>query len=182
MLNRFDATTLTRWAAALLAIAAVLFALTVLMEQSGESRETSAAGAQSEAGEAGAPTEAGESQEGSTEAEGAHAEAGEEGEEIFGVNLENPWLVWGFVAVSLLLAVAVLRFGQPALLLIILLAGAAALLDAREVFFQFGRANLLIANLALLIALAHAAAAILALMAWRALRVESQAPRTRNSR
>ena len=188
MMSRFSPTALARWTAALLAISAVIFALAVLMERSGKSRETSAAGALSEAGEAGAPTGAGESQEGNAQAEDSEAEAheagggGEQAEEIFGVNLENPWLVWGFVGVSLLLAVAVLRFGKPAFLLTILVAGAAALLDVREVFFQFGQANMQIAGLALLIALAHAAAAILALMAWRTLRALGQAASNANSR
>ena len=185
MLNRLSPIALVRWTAALLAVSAVIFGLAVLMERSGESRELSGASEQLKTGEAGASTEAGESQEGKQEAieqaesahtEGAEAgESGEQGEEIFGVNLENPWLVWGFIGVSLLLAAAVLHFGQPALLLAIPLAGVAALLDVREVFFQFGRANMLIANLALLIALAHAAAAILALMAWRALQTKGQA-------
>ena len=172
MTNRSNLTTLARWTAALLAISTVFFALAVLMERSGESRETPAASEQ---------LEAGESEEGNTEAEGSHAEAtkagegGEQAELIFGVNLENPWIVWGFVGTSLLLAVAVLRFGQPAFLLTILLAGAAALLDGREVFFQFGRANMVIAILALLTALAHAAAAMLALMAWRTLGAVSKA-------
>ena len=178
MLSRLNPTTLVRWTAALLAVSAVIFALAVLIERGGASRELPAASEQLKTGEAGEATEAGESQEANEQAEGAHAEAteaGEQDEEIFGVNLENPWLVWGFVGVSLLLAAAVLRFGQPALLLTIPVAGVAAFLDVREVFFQFGRANMLIANLALLIALAHATAAILALMAWRALRAKGQA-------
>jgi len=176
MTNRTNLSTLARWTAALLAISTVFFALAVLMERSGESREASAAGEQLENREAAAPNEAGESGEENEQAEGSHAEGagteagGEESETILGINLENPWIVWGFVGISLLLAVAVLRFGQPAFLLTILLAGAAALLDAREVFFQFGRANMLIAVLAFLTALAHAAAAILALKAWSALR------------
>ena len=181
MLNRLNPTTLVRWTAALLAVSAVIFALAVLMERSGESRKLAEASEQLKAGEAGEATKAGESQEGNEQGEGSHVEKAEAGgsgghaEEIFGVNLENPWLVWGFVGVSLLLAAGVLRFGQPALLLAIPVAGVAALLDVREVFFQFGRANMLIANLALLIALAHAAAAILALMAWHALRTKGQA-------
>lgn len=166
MTNRTDLSTLARWTAALLAISTAFFALAVLMERSGESRETPATSEQLGAGEAG---EENEQAEGS-HAEGAGTEAGgEESETILGINLENPWIVWGFVGISLLLAVAVLRFGRTALLFTILLAGAAALLDAREVFFQFGRANMLIAILAFLTALAHAAAAILALQAWRAL-------------
>lgn len=169
MTNRFSSTTLARWTAVLLVISTVFFALAVLMERSGESRETPAS----------EQLEAGESGEENSQAEGSHAESagteagGEESETILGINLENPWIVWGFVSISLLLAVAVLRFGRTALLFTILLAGAAALLDAREVFFQFGRANMLIAVLAFLTALAHAAAAILALQAWRALAAAS---------
>ena len=170
MTNRPNLSRLARWTAALLAISTAFFALSVLMERSGESRETPAASE---------PLEAGESAEENEQAEGSHAEGagteagGEESETILGINLENPWIVWGFVGISLLLAVAVLRFGRTALLFTILLAGAAALMDAREVFFQFGRANMLIAVLAFLTALAHAAAAILALKAWRALAAAS---------
>ena len=163
MTNRSNLTVLARWTAAMLAISTVFFALAVLMERSGESREASAAGEQLETGESG---EANEQAEGS-HAEGAGTEAGgEESETILGINLENPWIVWGFVGISFLLAAAVLRFGRTALLFTILLAGAAALLDAREVFFQFGRAKMLIVVLALLTAFAHAPAAILALKAY----------------
>lgn len=167
MTNQFSSNTRVRWTAAFLVISSLFFASAVLAERSGESREGPASSESSEAGE---------SQEGNEQAEGSHAEttepgAGEnakQGETLFGLNLENPLIVWGFVGVSLLLAVAVLRFGTPALLLTILLAGAAALLDGREVFFQFGRGNMLIVILALLTAVTHAAAAILAFMAWRA--------------
>jgi hypothetical protein len=176
MMDRLAPTTLARLTAAMLAISAVLFALAVFMEQGGESGDMSRAGARTGAGEVrqegvpadGAGAEAGESGE---RAEAAHVETGEGGEHaeetILGVDLEAPWLVWGFVAVSLVLAVAVLRPGRPALLLTILLAGAAALLDAREALSQLGRPDLPIAGLASLVALAHAAAAILAAMAWR---------------
>lgn len=161
MTNQFSSNTLIRWTAAFLVISSLFFASAVLAERSGESREGPASSESSEAGE---------SQEGNEQAEGSHAETTEPGagETLFGLNLENPLIVWGFVGVSLLLAVAVLRFGTPALLLTILLAGAAALLDGREVFFQFGRGNMLIVILALLTAVTHAATTILAFMAWRA--------------
>lgn len=161
MTNQFSSNTLVRWTAAFLVISSLFFASAVLAERSGESREGPASSESSESGE---------SQEGNEQAEGSHAETTEPGagETLFGLNLENPLIVWGFVGVSLLLAVAVLRFGTPALLLTILLAGAAALLDGREVFFQFGRGNMLIVILALLTAVTHAATAILAFMAWRA--------------
>ena len=189
MINRSNPTTLARWTAALLVISAVIFALAIQLERSGESRETPTASEHSEAGEtAGAPNEAGEAGEENEQTKGPHTEATETGEGgkqaelIFGVNLENPLLVWGFVGISILLAVAVLRFGRPALLLALLLAGGAALLDVREVFFQFGRANVLIASLAVLVALTHAAAAILAFMAWRAPGIMGAAAKTGDHR
>jgi hypothetical protein len=169
----------------LLVISAVLFALALLMERNDESRAASPAIAHQEAGEAGESGEhaeathsdAGESGE---QAEGNHTEAAEAGAEnghreemLLGFNLENPWLVWGFVGVSILLALAVLRFGKPAFLFAILLAGVAALLDVREVFFQMGLANMQIAGLALVIALLHAAASVLAFMGWRSLQSQS---------
>ena len=133
-----------------------------------EGNSERAESANSEAREAAEHAEAGESAE---HAEGAHAQSGEGAdhseERLFGVDLESPWLLWGFVGASLVLALAVLRLWTPALLLAILLAGVAALLDVREVSMQFHRANNLIAGLALLIALLHVAAALTALLALR---------------
>src|SRR5437667_10326875 len=136
MMNRFSPMTLARWTAALLTVSALLFALAVLLEHGGES---AGGAAHVEAGEGSAATEAGGAAEGTAPV--AHSEAGEaaEGggqqrEMLLGINLENPWLVWGFVAASLILAAVVLRLWPPAFLLTILLAGAAALLDVREVF------------------------------------------------
>ncbi|QND64621.1 hypothetical protein HB777_12405 [Mesorhizobium loti] len=109
---------------------------------------------------------------------GSHIEAGETGshaeQTILGINLESSWLTWGFVGVSILLAAAVMRFGAVAplgnatLLLAILLAGVAAILDGREVFLQLARFNASVAGLASLTALAHAAVVILAVLAWHA--------------
>ena len=99
MTNRFSSTTLARWTAVFLVISTVFFALAVLMERSGKSRETPAASEQLEAGESG---------EENSQAEGSHVEgagteaSGEESETILGINLENPWIVWGFVSISLL--------------------------------------------------------------------------------
>jgi hypothetical protein len=161
-----------RWTAALLTVAALLFALAAWLEHGGE---PSGGTAHVETGEGSAATEAGEAAEGKTPV--AHPEPGaaaENGgqlpETVLGINLENRWLVWGFVAASLILAAVVLRLWPPAFLLTILLAGVAALLDGREVFSQLERENAPIAILALIIALAHAAAAISAAMGWRTLR------------
>ena len=153
MATQLKSTTLVRWTAALLAVSTLFFALAVIVERSGNAEQT---------GEA---NTSGESHEENAEPDGAHTET--TNEVVFGINLENPWIVWGFVGLSLLMIVAVLRLGKTALLLTIPLAGVAALLDAREAIFQFAGNNVSVASLATIAALAHAAAAILAFMAWR---------------
>ncbi|TIQ40717.1 MAG: hypothetical protein E5X49_22185 [Mesorhizobium sp.] len=67
-----------------------------------------------------------------------------------------------------MLAAAILRLGRATLVLAILLAGAAAVLDGREVFLQLARANASVARLAALTALAHAVVVIRAVLAWLA--------------
>lgn len=164
MAPRLDSTTLRRWTAALLAISTLFFGLAVIVERSGNAHK--AAVTTEQTGETpGAPSTSGESQEGNAQPEGAHTET--TNEVVLGINLENPWIVWGFVGLSLLLIVAVLRFGKTALLSTIPLAGLAAILDAREAIFQFAGNNVSVASLAVLVALAHTAAAILAFTAWR---------------
>ena len=101
-------------------------------------------------------------------------------ETILGVNLENPWLLWGFVAASLILAAAVLPLWQPVFLLAIALVGVATVLDVREIFFQIDRANAPVAILALVVALTHIAAGVAAAAAWRALRAAPVASTTNN--
>jgi hypothetical protein len=184
--NRF---VLVRWTSAMLAISALLFVAAVLMEGSGHLEPASMA-AHDKATEVGEQPEGGhdEAAENSTAKQGggsaepgevgSHAEAGEAGgraeEAILGIDLENPWLAWGFVGASILLAAAIMRFGadvrfgNATLLLAILLAGVAAILDGREVSLQFARANASVAGLAALTALAHAAVVILAVLAWQA--------------
>jgi hypothetical protein len=173
---------LLRWTSAMLAISALLFATAVLMEGSGHHREPAsmaahdeAAGAQEQGGHDEAAVTPNTKQGGDSAEVGetdSHAEVGETGshveQTILGINLETPWLVWGFVGVSIMLAVAVLRLGKATLLLAILLAGAAAVLDGREVFLQLARANASVASLAVLTAVAHAAVVILAVLAWQA--------------
>ncbi len=155
--RRFNSIVLARLTAAFLVLSTLLFVSGIWLEQAGETGET-AEGA-NEAGEGQAETDgqhdAGESEQ-------------EQSETFLGINFENPLSVWGFAGVSLLLAAAVLRFGRPALLLTLLVTSAATLLDVREVLVQLGRANALIASLAVFVALTHGVAAVLALMAWRA--------------
>ncbi|RUY21802.1 hypothetical protein EN978_32095 [Mesorhizobium sp. M7A.F.Ca.US.001.04.1.1] len=163
---------LARWTSAMLVISALLFAAAVLMEGSGH-RESASMAAHDEAAEAQEQGGRDQAAESSTPKQGGNsAEIGETGDHaeqtILGINLETPWLVWGFVGVSIMLAAAVLKLGKATLLLAILLAGAAAILDGREVFLQLARANTSVASLAALTALAHAAVVILAIFAWQA--------------
>ncbi len=173
----------------MLAISALLFAAAVLMEGSGHS-EPARVAAHNEAAKAGEQAAGGHDEaagnsnvkQGGDSAEvgetSSHAEASESGgrseEAILGIALENPWLAWGFVGASILLAAAVMRFGavvrlgNATLLLAILLAGVAAILDGREVILQLTRANASVAGLVALTALAHAAVVILAVLAWQA--------------
>ncbi len=168
MATRLDSAALRRWTAALLAISTLFFGLAVIVERSSNAHK--AAVTTEQTGEASStPTTSGESQEGNAQPAGAHTAT--TNEVVLGINLENPWIVWGFVGLSLLMIVAVLQFGKTALLLTVLLAGVAAVLDAREAIFQFTGNNVAVASLAALVALAHTAAAILAFTAWRLPRI-----------
>ncbi|TSE11685.1 hypothetical protein C1D09_013190 [Mesorhizobium intechi] len=162
---------LVRWTSAMLAISAILFAAAVLMEGVGHQEPADLAAHQEAAGtqEQGGHDEAAENSTAKQDGDsGAVGETGGHAEQtVLGINLETPWLVWGFFSVSIVLAAAVLRFGKATLLLAILLAGAAAILDGREVFLQLARANANVASMAALTALAHAAVVILAVFAWQ---------------
>lgn len=162
MATQFNSTKLVRWTTVLLAVSTLLFGLAVIVERTGHARAEPVAGEHLESGEA---NSSGEAQEGNAQPEGAHIET--TNEVVLGINLENPWIVWGFVGVSLLMIVAIWRLGKIALLLTIPLAGIAAILDTREAIFQFTGNNVSVASLAIVVALTHAAAAILAFMAWR---------------
>ena len=130
MATQYSSNTLVRWTVTLLAVSTLLFGLAVIVERSGHAREAPVASEHVESGEA---NPSGETREGGEQSESSHME--ESNEVILGINLENPLIVWGFVGVSLLMIIAVLRFGKTALLLTIPLAGVAAILDAREAIF-----------------------------------------------
>lgn len=177
---------LLRLLAGLLVASALVFVIGVSAERLSEAGEAPSEGETIEATQAAeALTDGAEGQvkgeEGETNAEGESPEGGEgagtptdeSNEALLGLNLENPWLLGAFAATSLVLAIAVLRLGQPALLAAMLFAGAAAFLDLREVILQIQHANWLIAGLAALVALAHAAAAVMAVLAWRIMSIRS---------
>ena len=174
------AATWRRWTAALLVISALLFGAALLAE-GGESAEAT----HSEASESGQAPELGAQAEENEEAgeepqpdnEAAEGE-GEIDETLFGVDLENPFIVWGFVIVSLALAAAVFANVRYALIGALALGVVAALLDGREVLLQLAENNAGIAVLAAATAVAHVAVAILAVLAWRVDPSKPQAART----
>lgn len=83
-------------------------------------------------------------------------------ERVFGLDLENPWIVEAFVAVWLGLAAAILRLGCHAWAATLGVALAASLLDVAEAGRQAAEAHPVLVTLAVLVALAHLALVILA--------------------
>jgi hypothetical protein len=115
-------------------------------------------------GETVAPVETGDHSEATEAAEhDEHAEASETGEELFGVNLESTPLVVLAVIISAALAAATWRTDHQLILLVTaLFAAAFAVLDVAEFSHQIRESATTIAALAAIIAVLHAAAALLA--------------------
>jgi heme/copper-type cytochrome/quinol oxidase subunit 3 len=135
----------------LLIAAAALFAIGVATE--GDAHDETVA-----------PLETGDHSE-TTEAakHDQHAEASETGEELFGVNLESTPLVVLAVIISVALAAATWRTDHHLILLVTaLFAAAFAVLDVAEFSHQIKESATTIAALATIIAVLHAAAALLA--------------------
>lgn len=84
-------------------------------------------------------------------------------ENVFGLDLENPWFVSVFVLAWLVLAAALIRFGRITLPIVLLVAVVVIVLDLGEVMRQISEGKSLVATLAVLVAVAHLALAILAL-------------------
>lgn len=185
---------LVRWVAGLLIASALLFAVAIVVEGGAERHEVSLASLAVSVETAQAATPApGEGEVGHVEAAehaetsaslavpleaATHDESNEHARELlFGLDPENPVLVWGFVVVSLLLAPAVLLLGPRALLVAIGLAGVAAILDGREVLLQMGRANPVVASLAGITTTLHLAVVVAAFIAWQSLNQTTSTPR-----
>lgn len=148
----FAALTRMRWLlGTLLIAAAALFAIGVASE--GNAHEETVASV--EAGEHSEATEAAEYNE--------RSEASETGEELFGVNLESTPLVVLAVVMSVALAAATWRTDHKLILLVTaLFAAAFAVLDVAEFSHQIKESAATIAVIAAIIAVLHAAAALLA--------------------
>ncbi len=140
-----------RWlVGTLLIAAAALFAVGVASE--GDLHHATVAGERSETGE--------------HTADAAHDEAGEvveTGERILGTNLESTPLVVAAVVISVLLAAATWRRDRRIVLLVTaVFATGFAVLDVAEFAHQIRRPAVMIAVIAVVIGVLHAAAAFLA--------------------
>lgn len=154
-----------RWTTIILVLATLLFSWAIVLEQGSEMAAIETGELDADGGaEPGETTtvegEAGESAEG-------HDESSEGGEALFGLNLENPVITWGFVAISLALAGGLLLAPRIALIPTIVLASAATILDVREVLLQVAAPQL--AALAGATAVAHAAVVLLAVVSSRSI-------------
>ena len=147
--------TRVRWLiGALLIAAAALFAIGVATE-GGHHAENVASVESGEHNEATEHSEATEHNE--------QTEASESGETVFGINLESTPLVALAVVVSVVLAVATWRTDYKVVLLVTaLFAAAFAVLDVAEFSHQIKESATTIAVIAAIIAVLHAAAALLA--------------------
>lgn len=83
---------------------------------------------------------------------------------LFGLDLENPWVVGAFAFVWLVLIAALVRFGRSAFLAILLAAIITTVLDVGEVLRKAGEANTLVLTFAVLVAVAHLALVAVALL------------------
>src|SRR5215210_4089045 len=167
-------------AALLLVLATVVFVIGAIAERSvaGEASETrpseavtatsneqleEASGEGTEGHEEGEAAEGAQEDAGADEAVESHSEATETSETILGINPESTAAVTAAVIISLLLAAALYFWGTPPTLIV---AGVVALLfaalDLREVAHQVSEARSSLVAVALLAAVLHAGAAVVA--------------------
>ncbi len=155
-----------RLIAGLILLSTVLFVVGIAAERSGLGTAAVSAPAESgagavhpESGEGSAEMEAAEGTA-KSESETAHATGVPAEESLLGISTENPWIVAAVVLGWLLLIAALYRFGVWVVGVILVAAIGSLLLDIGEVVRQLGAGNNLIALLAVLVTLAHAALAI----------------------
>jgi hypothetical protein len=159
----------------LIAVSTVLFVVGVAVERRGEAAEGTGThqelSGEPEAGEAGEAAESGEEEGAHQDVAGSHEQAGGAGahqeESIFGINPDATWVVAAVVIGWTVLVAALLLFGPGALILVVLAASAATVLDVMEVLRRVAFANGTVAVLAALVALSHAAIAVLSVLVLR---------------
>jgi hypothetical protein len=157
---------------ALMTVSTVVFVVGVAIERRGEPAE--GAGAHQELSgepEAGEAAEGGEGEGAHQEEAGSHEEAGGAGEHreesVFGINPDATWVVIAVVLGWTVLAAGVLLIGPRILILVALAAAVATVLDLMEVTRQLALTNGTVATLAILVALSHAAIAVLSVLVLR---------------
>ena len=84
---------------------------------------------------------------------------------ILGLNLESTWVIVMVVLGSLLLMLALLRFGWPVLFLVLIVTILAMVMDVRELMYQMGQANTGITFLAASVVVTRVITAIVTLWA-----------------
>jgi hypothetical protein len=155
----------------LITVSTVLFVVGVSVERRSEATEGAAAHQEvSGEPETGSHEEAGGEGAHHEEA-GSHQEAGgtveHRGESFLGINPDATWVVITVVTGWTVLAAALLIGGPPVLILVALAAAVATVLDVMEVLRQLALANGTVAILAALVALSHAAIAVLSALLLR---------------
>ncbi len=145
----------------LLIVSTVFYVVGVTLERNTESAESAASVKQESLAE------------GHDESAESHAEAApvsppaEHQEAVFGINLESPGFVAAAVIAAVILIGLLLRLEQIGLVLTLLFAAIATLLDILEVVNQLNRSNSGLATLAVVIALAHLAIGIMSALMLR---------------
>jgi hypothetical protein len=86
---------------------------------------------------------------------------------VFGIDLESPAVIAGVVLGTLLLIAGLFVFGYRVLPLVFIVALVATVLDVREVIYQLGKANYVVAFLAIGVALSRLATVLVSGLAWR---------------
>ena len=160
-----DRSSLRAWLAGLLVISAALFAVGIYLERGvGTSSEPAATQPEPSAHVEGAGGEAGEAAPTTAPAESGETPAEHAAESWpFGIDLESPFLVGGAIVVSLVLAFAVLRSASPIVpVAIVGFSILFAVLDLLELSHQLGASRTGLAALAVLLAVLHVAAALIA--------------------
>jgi hypothetical protein len=164
---------------ALMVVSTVLFVVGVALERSSSgSGETHAPAAQlapaatAAAPEGSAAREAQEQQPAAatTAPEGAEGTAAHEAAEqnqVFGIDVESPWVIGSVVLLTVLLIIALFLFGERILPLVVLVALVVTVFDMREIGYQLGQGRYLIAALAIGVVISRIVTAAVAWRAWR---------------
>jgi len=147
----------------LIAVSTVLYVIGVTLEHAGERQETPAAQLVPAEGQPG-HSEANETPSETipeTQPEAAHQEA------LFGINLESPGFIAAAIIGAIVLIGLVLWMERIGLLLAVVFALAAVLLDVLEVITQINRSNTGLVAVAILVAVAHLVVGIVAVLLLR---------------